>query len=273
MKEKLSNAIHKSKTFVSKHSPEILTGIGVTGMVGATILAVKATPKALSLIEDEITNRNMELSKEAIQNGWDIRNQITHLKPLEVVKVAWKPYLPSGILMIVSASCIVGASTINSKRNAALATAYAISERALVRYKDKVIETIGEKKEKEIRDKIAQDEVNKRPISSSQVIVTSKGNTLCMDAISGRTFRSDIDAIKKAVNKLNRDMTYYHYISLDDFYSEIGLESIKNGSRLGWNLDDGLIDLDFSACLTEDDEPCIYIDYSISPKYDFDKLA
>ena len=37
---------------VKKHSPEILVGIGITGMIGSTILAVKATPKALQLLED-----------------------------------------------------------------------------------------------------------------------------------------------------------------------------------------------------------------------------
>ena len=34
------------KRFVSKRSPEILTGIGIASMVTTTVLAVKATPKA-----------------------------------------------------------------------------------------------------------------------------------------------------------------------------------------------------------------------------------
>ena len=38
---------------IKKHSPEILTGIGIAGMISATVMAVKATPKALKNIECE----------------------------------------------------------------------------------------------------------------------------------------------------------------------------------------------------------------------------
>lgn len=272
MNAKITNFINNSKSFLSKHSPEILTGIGVTGMITSTVLAVKATPKAIKLIESEIDKRNKEIEHEAIVNGHDTCKQIDKLKPLDVVKVAWKPYIPAAVTGIASISCIIGASSINSKRNAALATAYKISEKALVRYRDKVIETIGEKKEKEIKDQIAQDEVDRNPVSKSQVYVTSKGNTLFREEISGRYFKSDLDIIRKAINELNREMTYQNYISLDELYSKLGLEPIKNSDRLGWNLDDGLIELELSTCLTEDDEPCIVIDYSNAPKYDFDRL-
>lgn len=255
MNEKLTNFFKSTRTFLGKHSPEILTGIGITGMITTTILAVKSTPKALILIEE----KKKELGTD-------------ELTAIEVVKTAWKPYIPALALGIASASCIIGASAVNAKRNAALATAYAISERTLVRYRDKIIDTIGEKKEKEVREKIAQDEVDKNKVSNNGVIVTSKGNTLCRDAISGRYFRSDIDKIKKIVNELNRQMIYQNYISLNDFYYELGLDPVKNGSALGWNLDSGLIELDFSTCLAENDEPCVVIDYLVGPRYEFDKL-
>ena len=272
MDTKLTKFIKTTKGYLGKHSPEILTGIGIAGMVTSTVLAVKATPKAIILIEDEKERQNKELMTEAIANEWENCKYVDKLKPLEVIKVAWKPYVPAVALSVASITCLIGASAVNYKRNAALATAYAISEKALTTYRDKVIETIGEKKEKEIRGKIAQDEVNNKPVSNSQVIITSKGNTLCMDSISGRYFKSDIDIIQKKVNELNRQMLHQNYISLDEFYYEIGLEPTKNASRLGWNLDDGLIELDFSACLTDDGQPCVYVDYTVSPKYEFDKL-
>ena len=260
MNTKVTNFIKTTKGYLSKHSPEILTGIGVAGMITSTVLAVKATPKALSLIEGAKESKYTQTGD-------------AKLTVVETIKVAWKPYIPAVLTGMTAASCIIGATTVSTKRNAALATAYAISEKTLIRYRDKVVETIGEKKEKEIKEKIAQDEVDKKPVSNTQVIVTSKGNTLCMDTISGRYFYSDIDSIRKVINELNRKMTYENYISLDEFYNAIGLDPIKNGSRLGWNIDDGLIDLDFSACLTENDDPCVVIDYSIAPKYEFDRLA
>lgn len=256
MNGKITNFIKSTKNFLGKHSPEILVGIGVTGMLTSTVLAVKATPKALALIKDAEYERD-----------------VPKLTAIETVKVAWKPYLPAALLSVASISCIIGASAVNAKRNAALATAYAISERTLLTYRDKVIETIGEKKEKEIKEKIAQDEVDNKPVSNSQVIITSKGNTLCMDSITRRYFRSDLDKVKKVVNELNRQMITQNYVSLNEFYYAIGMDGIKNGSLLGWNVSDGFIELDYSTTLAENDEPCIVIDFETAPYYDFDKFV
>ena len=267
MNEKITNFFKSTRKFIGKHSPEILTGVGVAGMITSTILAVKATPKALELMDDEVRRQNRELVNNA--QGETV-NQISKLNAVDTIKVAWKPYVPAALTCVASATCIIGASAVNAKRNAALATAYAISERTLIRYRDKVIDTIGEKKEKEVREKIAQDEVNK--VTNKEVIVTSKGNTLCVDAISGRCFKSDMNAIQKTVNELNRRMTHENYISLEEFYYELGLEPTKNSSRLGWNLDDGLIEINFSSCLNSDGEPCLYVDYMVSPRYEYDKL-
>ena len=259
MNSKINNFIKNTKCFLGKHSPEILTGIGIAGMVTSTVLAVKATPKALVLLEEARTNEDGTLKDK--------------LTIVETVKVAWKPYVPAVAVGIASISCIIGASRVNYKRNAALATAYALSERTLINYRDKVIETLGEKKEKEVRDKISQDEIDKKPISSSQVIITPKGNTLFMDSITGRYFRSDLDSIKKAVIALNMEISHQNYISLNEFYSNIGLDRISNGDNLGWNIDNGYVEIDYSTCLADNDEPCIVIDYISQPKYDFDKFA
>lgn len=255
MNEKLSNMFCKTGYFVRKHSPEILVGLGITGMLSSMVLAVKATPKALSLIDDQ----KLRLGEEK-------------LTPIETIKVAWKPYVPSGILSILSISCIIGATNINLKRNAALATAYTISERTLVNYKNKVIDAIGEKKEKKIQEELAQDKVDKNKVNDNQVIITSNGETLCMDSLSGRYFKSDIETIRKVVNDLNRQLTFQHYISLNEFYDELGLKHIKNGSYMGWNLDDGLIEVYFNTALADNGQPCIVMEYDISPRYGFDKL-
>ena len=254
MKEQIKNVFTNSKRYFIKHEPELLVGIGIAGMISSTILAVKATPKALKLIEQE--------------RGY---SDIT--KPLNIIKIAWRPYLCPAVLSIASITCIIGGTTINTKRNAALTTAYAITENAFSTYRDKVIETIGEKKEKNIRAKIAQDNVNNDPPSNNQVVITSGGNTLFKDSISERYFRSDIDKIRKIVNELNKKMISENYISLDDFYYELGLKPMKHADRLGWEVDDGLLEIYFNACLAENDEPCVVLDYNIYPKYGFDKLG
>lgn len=267
-KQNLLRIVNGFKLTVAKHSPEILTGIGIAGMVTSTVLAVKATPKALYLLE--------EARKEKIDNqvasGVPYEEVSNELKPVEKIKAAYKPYIPVAITGVLSISCLIGASSVHLRRNAALATAYKLSETALSEYKEKVVETIGEKKEKVIRDNIAKDKIEKDPVSKKEIFVTKKGETLCYDAITGRYFKSDIEEIKKAINVLNRNLIDTHYISLNDFFDEIGLANTRLGEELGWNLDDGLIGVDFGTQLAEDGTPCLVVDYLVAPRYDYYKF-
>lgn len=244
------------KMAVSNHSPEILTGIGIAGMITTTILAVRATPKALELIDDKKNELGMYPTEK--------------VHPIEVVKTTWKCYLPATITGVTSVACLIGASSVNSRRNAALATAYNLSASALTEYKTKVLETVGEKKEQLIRDKVAEERINKEPVNQSAIIVSGNGNTRCFDTITKRRFVSDIESINKIVNELNRRMINGEdYISLNEFYYELGLDGSSIGDELGWNVSTGLIELDFSAQLDTDGTPCIVIDYTVAPKRGF----
>ena len=256
-KPNISKFFKKVKFNVSKHSPEILTGIGIAGMITTTVLAVKATPKAIELIEEEKQNREEDESP---------------MKPIDYIKVAWKPYIPAAVTCMASTACLIGASSVNSKRNAALAAAYNLSKTALTEYKEKVVETIGEKKEQIVKEKVAKEKIEKNPVGKNEIIITGKGDVLCLDAISRRYFESDLEKINKITNELNKRMLSEMYISLTEFYNEIGLEPTKISDDLGWNLDDGLIELDISSQITDDGRPCIVIDYLVAPRYDYSKL-
>jgi hypothetical protein len=272
MKEQIKNIFVNGKRYFIKHEPELLVGIGIAGMISSTILAVKATPKALKLIELE-KNKRSERKTFYADNKPIKFNQQGALTVLETIKTAWKPYLYPVILTVASSICIIRGTTINAKRNAALTTAYAITENAFSTYRNKVIETIGEKKEQSIRNKIAQDDIDKDPPVNNQVVITANGNTLFKDSISERYFRSDINKIRNIINELNRKMMIENYISLDEFYYELGLKPMKQADRLGWEIDDGLLEVYFNACLAENDEPCIVLSYNIYPKYGYDKLG
>lgn len=247
-----SKLIKNTQFVLSKHSPEILTGLGIAGVITTTVLAVKATPKALRCIDDAAYEKE-ELS----------------LTGVEKVKACWKCYIPAAITGTVSIACLIGASSVNARRNAALATAYKLSETALTEYREKVVETIGEKKERSIKDAIAKDSIKNNPISQQNVIITGKGDTLCYDKLFGRYFKSDIETLKKIENELNRRMFSECYVSLNDFYYEVGLDGVDAGEDLGWNIDNGYIDLDFSSQLSTDGQPCLVVSFKIPPKYDY----
>lgn len=272
-KPNLTKVFNGVKIATVKHSPEILMGIGITGMVTTTVMAVRATPKALMLIETEKRKLNYELLEEAKKSGSDVCNQITRLEAIDLVKVTWKCYIPAGITGIVSIACLIGASSVNARRNAALATAYTLSETTLRDYQKKVIETIGEKKEQTVRDAVAKEHIGRDPVENKEVIFSGRGNTLCYDSISGRYFRSDMDAIKKAENELDARLRNEMYISLNEFYYEIGLEPLRViGDDLGWNIDSGYLDLGFSSQIATDGTPCLVIEYNPAPRYDYRNL-
>lgn len=252
---KVSAIFNTVKKSVIKHSPEILTGMGIAGLLTSTVLAVAYTPKAMRLIDE----------KKAMQE------EPKDLKPTEVVKTVWKCYIPSAVISAASIGCLIGANAVHYKRNAALAMAYTLSETALHDYKSKVIETIGEKKEEVIRDAVMKDKIDKNPASNNEVYIISKGNTLMFDPISSRYFQSDIDTVNRIVNDLNRIMLSENYVSLNDFYYEIGLKSISVGDDIGWNVDKGLIKIRYSAQLTDNNEPCAVLDYETAPYHGYDR--
>lgn len=254
-KQDVTKFFKSAKIAVSKHSPEILTGIGIAGMITTTVLAVKATPKALQKIEEK---------KEDLE--------VDELTPVETVKAAWKPYIPAAVLCVTSTACLIGASRVSLKRNAALATAYQLSTTALNEYKDKVVETFGEKKEKTVREKIAQDKIDKHPISKSEVIVAGTGDVMFMEPVTMRPFKSDIETVRKVVNDINYRLTsgYEEYITLSEFFDEIGLPRTGISDELGWNIGrDGQLEIDMIAAKDDNGRPCLMLEYTVFPRRDY----
>lgn len=250
----LPHFLKNAYRIAQRRSPEILTGIGIAGMITTTVLAVRATPKAMRLIDAKKT----DISEE------------DRLPPVEAVKAAWKVYVPSVLTGILSAICLIGANSANHRRNAAIAAAYSLSESALKEYREKVVETIGDRKEQAIRDDIAKDRITENPVRN--VVVSDRSGTLCYDSLSGRYFKCDIEKLRRVVNDLNRRMRNEMYISLNDFYCEIDtpdLSPTKLGDLLGWNIDKGYIDLSFSSQLTADGTPCLVLDYTVVPEYEY----
>jgi hypothetical protein len=258
-KRTLAKITHDAQLSVSRHAPEILMGMGIAGMITTTVLAVKATPKALQLVD---------MRKEELETD--------SLTPVETVKTTWKCYVPAAITGATSIACLVGSASVSARRNAALTTAYKLSETAFSEYKDKVVETIGEKKEKTVRDKVAEKQVKENPVSRTEVFVTGKGQTLFFDPLSARYFYSDIEKINRAVNKLNKDIitdAFDDGVTLNDFYCEIGLPPTMTGDGLGWKCAH-LIELHPSAQMAEEGtdyegQPCIVLSFDNPPKYDF----
>lgn len=262
-KQNLSKITQDIQKTMTEYKPEILMFIGVSGFITTIGLAIEATPKAFTILENEKKAREYDREVNGIPEKIVPRN----ISKVDAVKMTWKYYVPTVVSAGISIACVVSAHSEHVKRHNALAAAYSLSEMALKDYQSKVIETIGEKKEQLIKDKVAKERIDRDPVTDKQVIFTGDGDSLFYEVTSKRYFYSDIETIRKAENILNRRLMDDMWISLNEFYWEIGLDGTSIGDDIGWDVDAGLIEFDFSTQLTEKGKPCIVIDFSAAPKY------
>ena len=80
-----------------------------------------------------------------------------------------------------------------------------------------------------------------------------------------------METIKRAANKLNWQMNNMSepYISLNEFYMELGLSAVEAGDELGWRSDKGQIELRFSSQLKDGRTPVLVISHMNPPEYGY----
>lgn len=247
--------VEELKKKLSNSAPEILVGFGLVGFATSTVMAVKATPKALKLIDAERDIRE--------------ENNEPDMNKMDIVKAAWKPYIPSIAFYALSTACIFGSNSIISKRNAAIVTAYKLTEKAYCEYKDAVIEQIGSNSEREIVEKINTRKM--KDTEYNETLIIGDGDSIVYDSLSGRYFRTTLLAVEKSVVEMNFRILNDMYASVNDFYEMLGVEFVSTGFDMGWNTDNKL-EVYYSTRITEDGKPCIVLNYENQPFVHFDKL-
>lgn len=234
------------RKLISDNLPVILTSVAITGVVSTTVLAVRATPQAAI----DIGHAESEFGRD--------------LTRLEKVRLVWKDYIPAAVVGAATISAIVGVQSTHSKRQAALAGLLSVVESNFSEFREKTIATIGERKHRDMNDEIAQDHIEKNPVSNNVVILSGKGEHLCYDDHSGRYFKSSLNEIQRAVNEVNAECINNSYSSLNDFYRHLGIPVLPDGEEIGWR-PDKLLEIIPSTALAEDSTPCLVMNYSVNP--------
>lgn len=250
MKKEFIQVAKTVGTMLKKNSPVILTGTAMAGLLSTTVLAVRATPKALDRIHDASID----------EDGNEIE-----LTKWEKFKAAAIEYVPTAISFVGTGACIIGAQTINGHRLAAMSALYSMSETALKDYKDEVLKTVGAKKTESITDAINKKKVDENPHTETNVIMTGKGEVLCYETITGRYFKSNADEINKAENQLVRQMNLGDTrISTNEWYYALGIDGVKLGDEMGWTIETPL-EVRFTSSLASDGTPVLCVDYVNDP--------
>lgn len=155
-------------------SPTILTCIGAIGVVATTVMAVKATPKALAIIEQAKEEKGEDLTK------------------LEVVNVAGPLYIPTVIAGVSTIACIFGANILNKRSQATLVSAYALLDNSYREYVKKTEELYGNEADAQVREELAKE-------NYVEGMVIPKEEELFFDFQTLQYFRAPMDEVVQKV--------------------------------------------------------------------------
>ena len=251
----LTDIVTKFGKVLSDNAPTVLSGIAVTTSVATAVLSAQGSFRAARILRIEELRRDLEtLQSEPITFR-------------EKVDLVWICYAPAAVTGVISVTCIICANRIGTRRAAAMAAAYTMSRDAFAEYKDKVVERFGKGKETKIRDEIAADQIRNNP-NDREIIISGPNEVMCYDSITGRYFKGNIEALRKAQNDVNRSILHDMSAPLSEFYSLIGLPQTPYSNEVGWNSDHAL-ELQFTTVLADDGTPCLSINYETYPIRNF----
>lgn len=257
MKQKLINVCNGVKGKVEKHSPEILMGVGVIGVVTTTVMACKATMKLNDILDECKETREKIVEVESNPEYQEKYTQEDAKKDLAInyiqtgVKVA-KLYAPSVALGTLSITCLLASHNVMQKRNAALSAAYLTVDKSFKEYKQRVIDRVGEEVEKEIRYGIKAEEVltTIENEDGTETTVTETIKTMNPDLYSdyARFFDEsspywqkdpeyNLMFLKAQQQYANDLLRAKGRLFLNDVYDMLGIDKTKAGQIVGWVYD------------------------------------
>ena len=257
MKEK---ALRKSKLYLRRASPTILTCLAAIGVVVTSVMAVKATPKAMKLLDEAEEEKGEKLPKT------------------EIIRAVVPAYIPSVVIGASTIACIFGANILNRKQQAALTSAYALIDSSYKEYRSKLRELYGEETHNAIIDSIAKEKCSDICITCPGILETSTldfGDSMepeitrtFYDSFSQRYFESSISKVIQAEYHLNRNFMFSGVIALNDFYEFLGLAKTEFGNTVGWSSYNGdicWIDFNHHRVTLDDGMEIFIIDMVFEP--------
>lgn len=245
---------------LKRASPTILSIVGAAGVIATAVTAVRATPKAMILIE--------QVRCEKVDDENPVTDRTPTLTPIEVVKTTWRCYIPSILIGTGTIACIFGANGLNKRQQTAITSAYILLDNAYKEYQKKVKELYGDEADAQVRKEITKDHYEHHE--------PSEGNLLFFDFFSGRYLERTPEQIIDAEYHINREFAHKDYVTLNEWYELLGLDPVDFGDALGWSIGAGevfynyqWIDFEHELQTMEDGLECYTIHMVNPPTADF----
>lgn len=202
--------------FFSKNAPAILSIGACVGVVVTAVLAVKATPKAIDIIE--------ECEKE----------KYAPLTKFEKMQVTAKTFAPAAAACAATIACIIASHKMSVKQIAQATAALAAVREAFVQYRSKVFDI-----DKDVHC-VAMNEISKdrHPDSPELVFNKSEQRTFMIhDGTEERYFTATMEDVLAAEYNINKEIALNGEAPLSNFYHDLGIEDANDSEFMGWSND------------------------------------
>lgn len=254
----VTRAFHKVGFTLKKHSPEILIVTGIVGVVTSAVMACKATTKLNDVVEKGKVAINDVHDKAAdVEAGIVSAEEYTPEMQRKELTIAYaktgvelvKLYAPAVTVGALSLTAIVGSNNILRKRNIALASAYAATEKLFKEYRGRVVDRFGREIDRELRYGIKEKEIEEVTANEDGSESVQKKTVKVIDDISHDEFSRIFDECNpnwvKDANKnkffimqverfANQKLQTQGYLFLNDVYEALGFDKTSAGQVCGW---------------------------------------
>lgn len=280
----ITRAANRAVLKLSKHSPKILFGAGIAGMVGTVVVASRAAIKAQPVLQsahdrlEQVEKANYE---SQYQNGKEVHQKVLvdiyRETAIDLVKI----YAPVVVLGGFSIVCLTKSHEILTNRNMALTAAYAGIDKAFREYRDRVVAELGEEKDYEFAHKMTSKDVVEYDKDGNPQIKEQKKVSKDAQDIYGRLFDKGNRHWEKNngynCTWLDSNLKYANYLLkqrghlfLNEVYDMLGYDRTPEGSLVGWlyNGDkdsDGYVDFGFyrNTDFMAGFEPDVFLDFNV----------
>lgn len=244
----ISRPIGRAGLQTQKHSPTILFGVGVTGIVATVVLASRATLKLQDILDEADEKiEKIELVESSDSEKWtdkDLHEAKFSVKAGIAVDIL-KLYGPAVIIGVASVCALTGSHVILNKRNAAITAAYKVLEKGFEEYRDRVKEELGIEKDLEYRyGSLERDVV----VDTDEGPVVERIRSYGKPSIYAREFneycrpwsRAPMDNsifLSTAQNWCNDKLKSQGHLFLNEVYDMLGMDRTPEGAVVGWIYD------------------------------------
>lgn len=236
---------------LQKHSPAILFGVGVVGVVGTAVLTAKATLKVEEVLDHHA--KTMVGIETIVHDDYteDDRSRDKVLLYARTAGTLGRMYGPALVVGVTSIACLTSSHVILSNRNAGLAAAYMALEKGFNKYRERVVEDLGEEKDQEFRygyeEVVIVDDKGKPTASRRAIGEPSIYARLWDESSTSWNHNPDYNMVflKAQQQFLNDRLQAHGHVFLNEVYDALGLDRTPAGQIVGWVKNNGDSYIDF----------------------------